>query len=86
MKGRFTIIEDAFVILRSRGVYRQAKVYERDGRIYAGHGSGFITISASGSTSIPNVRVDGMELGFTPVAASLGYLERPKPIGWKDVA
>jgi hypothetical protein len=92
MQGRFTIIDDAFVILRSRGVYKQAKAYERDGKIYAGFGAGFIQISKTGSTSVPNVRVDGFELGFEPSFASLGYLVKPDhpeavktpAIGWNN--
>lgn len=60
----FHVIDDAFAILRSRGVYKQAKLYERKGRIYAQHGSGFIALTRSGTTA-PNVSVDEIE-GLTP--------------------
>lgn len=52
---RFHIIDDAAIILRSKGVFRQAKAYTRDGGLYAGYGSGFIRLSVDGHTSLPNV-------------------------------
>lgn len=58
----FTIVEDAQVILCSKGVYRQAKVYARDGKTFAAWGSGFIRLSQNGVTTLPNVRwldIDG---------------------------
>jgi hypothetical protein len=51
----FHVIDDAQVILRSRGVYRQAKVYRRDQTLYAGFGPGFITLHKGGGTSRPDV-------------------------------
>lgn len=51
----FHIIDDAFVILRSKGVFRQAKLYRRGQHIYAGHGSGFVRILPRSGTSNPNV-------------------------------
>lgn len=91
MSGRFEILNDAFVILRSKGVYRQAKVYERKGLLYAQHGNGFIGISASGGTSLPNVRVEDYDLGFEPAKGAFGYLSLPpeltkKAVGWKAAA
>ena len=50
----FHQIDDAFVILYSRGVYKQAKVYQRNGDLYAGYGSGFVRLS-TGGTSVPNI-------------------------------
>lgn len=55
MSDLFHIVEDATVILRSRkGVYRQAKLYHRAGRLYAGFGSGFVRLMQRG-TSNPDV-------------------------------
>lgn len=51
----FHIIDDACVILRSRGVFKQAKVYRRDGVLYAGHAGGFITLRKNGGTSVPSI-------------------------------
>jgi len=72
----FHVIDDAQVILRSKGVYKQAKVYQRNDRLYAGHGSGFIGLSKSGTTG-PNISVDELVLGFEPDADPLGRLYMP---------
>jgi hypothetical protein len=52
---RFHVIDDAAVILRSKGVYRQAKVYRRGKELFAGHGGGFVRLLANNGTSHPNV-------------------------------
>lgn len=52
---RFHVIDDAAVILRSKGVYRQAKVFRRGQELFAGYGSGFIRLLARNGTSLPNV-------------------------------
>lgn len=72
----FHVIDDAQVILRSKGVYKQAKVYQRNDRIYAAYGSGFIALSKNG-TSAPNIGVDELALGFEPDADPLGRLYMP---------
>lgn len=52
----FHIIDDGAVIVRNKpGVYRQVKLYERDGKLYAGHGAGFVKLIAKGRTSHPNI-------------------------------
>jgi len=51
----FHVIDDAQVIIRNKGVYRQMKVYRRGTEIYAAHGTGFIKLMAMGATSHPNV-------------------------------
>lgn len=60
----FSIVEDAQVILFSKGVYRQVKVYERDGKFYAAQGSGFIRLSRGGQTTVPSIRWQETD-GFT---------------------
>jgi len=50
----FHIIEDVQVVLRNKGIYRQCKVYHRNGKIYAGWGTGFITLMKGSGTSHPN--------------------------------
>jgi len=65
----FHVIDDAQVVLRSKGVFRQAKVYERCNKLYAAWGSGFITIGRGGLTSLPNVSwlvVHGVDDGRMP--------------------
>lgn len=76
MSITFHVIDDAVVILRSKGVYKQVKAYERNGRLYAAHGSGFISLSHSG-TSAPNISVDAFEFGFEPEYNKLGYMYKP---------
>jgi hypothetical protein len=59
--NRFHIIDDGAVILRSRGVFRQAKVYRRGEDVYAGWGAGFIRLLANPATTAPNVSWDAIE-------------------------
>lgn len=58
----FHIIDDAVCILRSKGVYKQVKVYHRAGKLYAAHGAGFISLRAQKNTSLPNVLWDDLEV------------------------
>ena len=58
---RFHIIDDAAVILRSKGVYRQAKVYYRGDDVFAGWGNGFIRLLRGSATTHPNVSWDGID-------------------------
>ena len=58
----FHIIEDAHCVTRSKGVYRQCKVYRRGNRLYAGYGSGFIRLGGHGFTSHPDVVYEGLDL------------------------
>ena len=67
--SRFHVIDDAFVILRSKGVYRQAKVYSHkegtQAALYAGYGGGFIGLRANGGTTKPDVSWTEIEAGST---------------------
>lgn len=61
----FTVIEGATVVTKCRGIFRQGKMYERGGRIYAQWSSGFIAITKTFekiATSIPDVSVDEYDL------------------------
>lgn len=50
---RFHVADEAAVIMRSKGVFRQAKVFLRGKDIYAGHGGGFVRLYKGGGTSSP---------------------------------
>lgn len=50
----FHVIDDAVVILRKKGLYRQAKVFRRGEQVFAQAGSAFIRLSAYGGTSDPS--------------------------------
>ena len=55
MTDLFHIIEDAQIIIRSKGVFYQKNLYRRGDRIYAGMGAGFIRISGGDTTrSLPS--------------------------------
>lgn len=58
----FHEIPDSMVILTSKGIAYQRKLYRRGNRLYAGHGSGFIRIHALNGTSVPAIRWDDMAL------------------------
>lgn len=63
---RFSIIEEADVILVSRGVYRQVKAYKRkhgdETLVYAKYGGGFVRLYNNHSTSCPTVNWDETDL------------------------
>lgn len=61
----FHVIEDKTVILRSNGVYKQAKAYRRGTAIYAGHGNGFVRLCAKPGTSNPNISWDETDVAYT---------------------
>lgn len=50
----FHIVEDAQVVLRARGVYRQEKLFRNGHELYAGWGKGFIRLAGRGGTSHPH--------------------------------
>lgn len=70
----FHIIDDGFVILRSKGLYRQAKVYRRGQDVYAGFGAGFVKLHAHGGTSMPSVSWDAIE------ARDVAQVDARKPV------
>lgn len=51
----FHLIEDIQCITLCRGVFRQVDVYERDHRVYAKHGGGYVRLEGNGGTSVPSV-------------------------------
>lgn len=59
---RFHVIPDADVIIVSRSVYKQAKVYRRGDALYVGTAGGFVRLYANGDTGLPNVRWDDIEI------------------------
>lgn len=54
----FTKIEDGHVIVSKAGVHKQVPLYERRGRVYAKHGSGFVALARDNVTSIPAIRIE----------------------------
>lgn len=65
----FSIIEDAFAIVRGKnGVFKQVKIYGRGDRVYVGAAGGFVRVVAkfgeSWGTSHPDIKV--MEMSACP--------------------
>lgn len=73
----FHIIDDAQIILRSRGVFRQVKAFRRGDELFAGHGSGFIALFAKGGTSVPTI--SWVDISVVFVEAPIGRLKLKKP-------
>jgi hypothetical protein len=72
---RFHVIDDAAVIIRSKGgVYKQAKVYRRGSDLYAAHAGGFIRLMGGRGTSHPSVSWDEIEAGDEVTVDKLGRL------------
>lgn len=79
---RFHVIEDAAVIVRKAGVYKQVKVYVRGTALYAGLNGGFVRLYKGGGTGVPNVSWDDIDvLGYAAPqmqADAHGKLSLPK--------
>lgn len=74
----FTIIEESYIVLRKGGVFRPGKVFVRNGFLYAGHGSGFVSLNKyEKGTSVPKMTYEDLTLPFDPVADGLGRLQKP---------
>ncbi|MCR9276232.1 MULTISPECIES: hypothetical protein [unclassified Mameliella] len=81
----FTIIEDAFVLIRTGGVYQQSQLYARGNKLFAKKGAGFIRLGIGGETSAPNTRWTEIEQGDLAVIEDrnghppiLTHYEEPK--------
>lgn len=67
----FHEVPDAQVVLRSKGVYRQAKVFRRGADVYAAWGSGFIRLLSASGTTAPTVVWDTLDASH-PVVVERG--------------
>lgn len=78
----FHEIPDAQVVLRSKGVYRQAKLFRRGTDVFAAWGSGYIRLLGHSGTTVPTVhwldlfdpgdRLDGVSASRPPRARLSG--------------
>lgn len=59
---RFHIIPEAEAIVRSKGVFKQVKVYQRAGALFIGAGGGFVRIYKDGNTGMPNLSWDDIDI------------------------
>lgn len=53
---------DAVAVISSNGVFKQAKLYIRGDRLFAGASGGFVQLYQDGRTSRPKLRWDGLEV------------------------
>jgi len=51
----FHEIPEGVVILRSKGVFKQAKLFRRGENVYASHGTGFVRLLQGGGTTVPTI-------------------------------
>jgi len=49
-----TRLDNAYVWIRTKGVYKQADLYARGRQLFAKVGSGYVRLSAHSATSSPN--------------------------------
>lgn len=76
MDPLFHKIEEAQVITRTKGVFRQVNVYRRGTDLYAKHGTGYVKLLSMKATSHPDVTYEDI-YGFEPI------YDRMKKPGWK---
>jgi len=69
----FHIVEDGFAIVRCKGVWRQAKIYHRQGRLFIGYGSGFLKLYKHG-TSRTDIFVDDIILPVPMATGTCGEI------------
>lgn len=53
----FKRLEGDTAVLYTKGVYKQADLYEWEGGLYASVGGGFVRLTADGRTSVPTTVV-----------------------------
>lgn len=54
----FKEITGETVVLSHGGVFRQADLYEWDGKLFAKHGTGYVRLKENGSTSKDGVNIE----------------------------
>ncbi|HRL05097.1 MAG TPA: hypothetical protein PL098_00120 [Brevundimonas diminuta] len=75
----FHEIPEAQVVLRCKGVYRQAKLFHRDGHVYAAWGSGFVRLLSGSGTTVPSVSWHEGDTLAAPRALELNAASRKAP-------
>lgn len=55
-------IEGAVALLRKGGVYRQCKVYQMNGALFAQYGGGYVRIYETGATSVDKLNISVLHI------------------------
>lgn len=58
----FKLLDGETAILQQGGVFKQADLYEWDGKLFAKHGGGFIRLKENGSTSKDGINIEMLML------------------------
>lgn len=67
-------IEGAVALLRKGGVYRQCKVYQMNGALFAQYGGGYVRIYETGATSVDKLSVSVLHIDEPLVKDRFGRL------------
>jgi hypothetical protein len=67
-------IEGAVALLRKNGVYRQCKVYQMNGALFAQYGGGYVRIYETGATSVDKLNVSVLHIDEPLAKDKLGRL------------
>jgi len=69
----FHIVEDSFAIVRCKGVWRQTKIYHRQGKLFTAFGGGYVKLYKHG-TSRPDIFVDDIITPNSTTFSSCGEI------------
>lgn len=81
----FRPLEGDIAVLVQNGVYRQADLYEWDGKLFAKHGVGYVRLRANGTTSRDGIHMEYMEIETPLYADKLGRLTVTDRDGYKRI-
>lgn len=73
----FHVLDNEHVVLQSKGIYRQAKLYRRGDDLFAGHGNGYVRLTGQNGTSHPDINV--VELSVQTETTPTGRLKLKQP-------
>ena len=59
---RFTVVQDAAAIIVRKSVFKQVAVFRRGDGVYIAAGGGYVRIYANGSTGMPDVRWEDIDV------------------------
>lgn len=77
MSDLFHVVDGAQVILLTKGVFYQKKVYRRGNRQFAGYGAGFVRLGGHKTTSAPNVSWENIDLSDSGIVVATGSTGEP---------
>lgn len=73
----FTIVEEGYVVLKRKGVFKPSKVYLRHGHLYAAWAGGFIRLCKHlNGTSHPDITHEDLTVPFQVESDGLGRLSQ----------